>query len=447
LRTPLACGLYTVATELTSWGAPEAAVRRPSDSFQMVGGAGAGSCVSAAGAAPDATRFEAGTVDPSAGTYSPFALKLARDDGSAPLRSIDTTLPAGLLARLTGVASCPDTALAGAAARSARSEQAAPSCPAASRVGSLNVAAGAGPTPLNLSGAAYLAGPYRGAPLSLATVTPALAGPVDLGTVVLRTALNIDARSTRVHAVSDPFPATLRGIPVDLRSVALSLDALGFTRNPTSCNPLAFSGAAHSQSARFQVGDCGRLAFKPKLTLALKGSAKQGGHPTLQATLGNSDKGNQANLAAAAVLLPKALRLDKARLGRSSAYGSVKLATPLLSGQLQGPLYLRRSTAKAPLQLLADLHGAVDVALRGQLEQTKRGALRASFEDLPDAPISKLTLELKGGKQGLLQNAANLCAAAPRATALLDAQSGQSVEQRPLLATRCKPKKKGRASR
>jgi hypothetical protein len=446
LRTPLACGTYKVAAELTPWGAPEAAPRQKTDSFQMVGGAGAGSCVKDAGAAPVASHFEAGTVDPSAGTYSPFTLKLSRADGTAPLRQVDTTLPAGLLARLTGLAPCSDADLAAAAARSARSELAAPSCPAGARVGSLNVAAGSGPTPLNLPGSAYLAGPYRGAPLSLATVTPALAGPFDLGTVVLRTALYVDPQSTRVHAVSDPLPEALRGIPLDLRSVALNLDAAGFTRNPTSCNALAFSGAAPSQSARFQVGDCGRLAFKPKLELALKGGSKRGAHPALAATLTYPAKGNQASLAAATLLLPKALGFDKAHLSGARAAGSLKLTTPLLSGSLQGPLYVRSAGAKAPPALIADLHGAVDLALRGRLEQTKRGELRVLFEDLPDAPLTKLALELKGGKQGLLRAAANLCAA-PRATALLDAQSGQSVEQKPVLAASgCKAKKQGKGA-
>jgi hypothetical protein len=449
LRTPVACGAYTVAAELTSWGAPETAVRRLTDSFQMAGGAGAGACVKDGAAAPSTSRFEAGTLDPNAGAYSPFTLRLARDDGSAPLRQIDTTLPAGLLASLTGFATCSDGALAAAAAKSAGAERATPSCPGGSRVGTLNVAAGAGPSPLNLHGGAYLAGPYRGAPLSLATITPALAGPFDLGTVVGRTALYVDPRSTRVHAVSDPFPSTLRGIPIDLRSVALNLDAAGFTRNPTSCNALAFSGAGPSQSARFQVGDCARLAFKPKLKLALKGGAKRGAHPALAATLSYPDKGTPANLAAATLLLPKALRLDKTNLRGASAYGSLKLTTPLLPGPLQGALVVRRPSAKAPLELIADLHGAVDVALRGRLEETKRGALRAVFEDLPDAPISKLTLALKGGKRGLLRNAANLCAGAPRASALLDAHSGQSIERRPSLAVPCKAKKKkkGKAGR
>jgi hypothetical protein len=447
LRTPLACGTYTVATEITPWGAPEAAVRRPTDAFQMIGAPGTGSCVKDAAAAPDTSRFEAGTIDPSAGTYSPFVLKLARADGTAPLRPLDTTLPAGLLARLTGVATCPDAALAAAAARSAGSERAAPSCPAASRVGSLNVAAGAGPSPLNLPGSAYLAGPYKGAPLSLATVTPVLAGPFDLGTVIGRTALYVDPASTRVHAVSDPFPATLRGIGLDLRSVALDLDAPGFAKNPTSCNALAFAGGAPSQSARFQVGDCGTLAFKPKLELALKGPTKRGAHPALAATLTYPAKGNPANLAAASLLLPKALGFDKAHLSGARAAGSLKLTTPLLPGPLQGPLYVRSAGAKAPPTLIADLHGAVDVALRGRLEQSKRGELRVVFENLPDAPISKLSLELKGGKQGLLRNAANLCAAAPRALALLDAQSGQSVEGRPTLATGCKAKKQGKATK
>ena len=236
LRTPVTCGTFGVETVLTPWSAPEGALRRPKDAFTIEKGAGAGPCAADAASVPEATRFSAGTLEPSAGTYSPFILKLARPDGSRLLSGIETTLPEGVLAKIAGLSSCSEGALAAAAANTGAAESRSPSCPAASRIGSLDAAAGAGPSPYNLTGAAYLAGPYAGAPLSLALVTPALAGPFDLGTVVTRVALHPDPRTTRVRAVSDPFPATLRSVPLDLRSVTLTLDP-GFAKNPTSCYP------------------------------------------------------------------------------------------------------------------------------------------------------------------------------------------------------------------
>ena len=98
-------------------------------------------------------------------------------------------LPEGLTGKLAGTPYCPESALAAAAAKSGRAELASASCPQASKVGTLDVAAGAGTTPFHVQGAAYLAGPYKGAPLSLAVITPAVAGPFDLGTVVVRAAL------------------------------------------------------------------------------------------------------------------------------------------------------------------------------------------------------------------------------------------------------------------
>jgi hypothetical protein len=464
LKTALACGTYTVETELTPWGAPETATLRPKDTFAITGGAGGGPCPANAGSAPEGSRLEAGTLDPTAGISSPFLLKLARSDGNRLLSGVDTTLPAGLLARIGGIPTCPDAALTAAAGRSGAAEQAAPSCPGASRVGSVDIAAGAGPTPYNLSGGAYFAGPYKGAPFSLAIVTPALAGPFDLGTVVVRVALYVDPSSTRIHAVSDPFPTSLQGIPLDLRSVALTLDAAGFTRNPTSCSPLSFGGA---QAVRFQVGDCGKLAFKPKLEPALKGATKKGAHPGLKVTLGFPAKGNSADAAAAAITLPKALQFDRAHLKgtcpaqlaagacpASSAYGTATAATPLLGAPLSGPVYLRAPASpvnvKAPSgkrlpEVLVDLRGAVEVVLTGRLEATKAGAVRVNFEDLPDAPISKFTLEMAGGKNGLFQAAAGLCSRTGRFTAILDGQNGASTEQSVAPGGSCKKKAKGKA--
>lgn len=432
LRTPSVCATYTVETLLTPTSAPEGAPRRPKDTFTIANGAGAGACPKAAATVPDLSRFSAGSADPSAGIYTPFVLKLTRPDGSLPLGGIDTTLPEGLLAKIAGVPQCSDTALAAAAANSGTAESRSPSCPAASRIGGLAASAGAGPAPYNLTGIAYLAGPYRGAPLSLALITPALAGPFDLGTVVLRVALHVDPQTTRVRATSDPFPASLRGVPLDLRSVALSLDP-GFAKNPTSCYPLEFNGP---QSARFQVGDCRKLAFAPKLDLALKGSTERGAHPALSATLTNPAKRTAANLAALDLFLPRSLRFDKAHVGvAGTVYGQATASTPLLDQPLRGPLTLRYSPTST--QLIVSLHGQTDLTLEGQLRVSKAGAMRVSFDSPPDVPLTKFTLALDGAKKGLFKASRNLCAGPNRATAELTGQNAATYDRRVAIKAAC----------
>ena len=103
-------------------------------------------------------------------------------------------------------------------------------------------------------------------------IVPAVAGPFDLGTVVDRVALNVGEYDARIHAVADPLPTIREGIPLDVRSIELKLDRPNFTLNPTSCEAMAIEGTVSTQAGqsaslnnRFQVGECGRLAFKPKL--------------------------------------------------------------------------------------------------------------------------------------------------------------------------------------
>src|SRR5262249_50090552 len=149
-----------------------------------------------------------------------------------------------------------------------------------------------GPTPYRTSGHAYLAGPYKGAPLSVVAIVPAVAGPFDLGVVVSRIALYLDPETARVRAVSDPLPQALDGVALDLRSVSLRVHRPEFARTPTSCAEKAFEGqvtsplgAAAPISERFQVAGCSSLAFKPKLTARLSGPIHRGGHPSFRAKL------------------------------------------------------------------------------------------------------------------------------------------------------------------
>jgi hypothetical protein len=459
LKTPTGCDTYTTTSSLTPWSAPESGPpATPSDTYAINQGAGGQPC----GAAKNAPSFEAGVADPTAGAYSPFVLNLSRQDGSQGFGDISATLPPGLLAKLAGTPPCSDAALAAAAGKTGAAEQASPSCPAASRIGSVQVAAGAGPQPFHAPGSVYLAGPYKGAPLSLAIVTPAVAGPFDLGTVVVRNAVRLDPDTAQVSAVSDPIPSILAGIPLDIRSVSLRLDKPQFTRTPTSCDPMQVTGSltsllgqAASLTDRFQVGDCPRLGFKPKLKLALKGKVARRSHPSLRATL--TARPGDANIASAQVKLPPSVFLDQAHIGTvctrvqfaaqacpaRAIYGKAVATSPLLDYPVGGPVYLRSSNHKLP-DLVADLRGPasqpIEVALAGKTDAVK-GALRNTFEAVPDVPVTKFSLTLFGGKKGLIIMSDGFCAR-PRATAEFGAQNGKVSDSKPKVAAKCGKHKK-----
>ncbi len=467
LTSPSTCGSYKTTTDLTPWSAPEGKDAAPANFFQVTSGPGGSPCASSEAELANAPAFEAGTAVPIAGSYNPFVLKLSRENGSQRISSIETTLPPGLLGKLAGIPYCSSAAISSASAMGGNAEKAGPSCPLASEVGTVNVGAGSG-TPIHVQGHAYLSGPYKGAPLSLAIITPALAGPFDLGTVVVRTALYVNPETAQVHAVSDPIPTILAGIPLDIRQVALNMNRPSFTLNPTSCDPMKVLGASTSTlgnvatlSSPFQVGACNALPFRPKLAIRLKGKTKRAGHPALRAALTMPPGG--ANIASAQVTLPHSEFLDQAHIGTVctrvqfaagagngeqcpavSIYGHARAITPLLDNPIEGPVYLRSSSHKLP-DLIAALGGQISVDLAGKVDTGKGGGIRNTFEVVPDAPVSKFVLSLKGGDKGLLVNSENVCRKPQHAIADFTAQNGKVSDTTPLISNDCagKGKKKG----
>jgi hypothetical protein len=451
LITPSACGTYAVTTELTPWANPDEPITTTTN-FQVTNGPGGGDCPAGR---PFAPAFTAGTASPLAGAYSPLALRLSRNDGTDRFSGLELTLPEGVTGKLAGIPYCGDAALAAAAAQNqpgqGAGQLASPSCPAASQVGTVTVGAGAGPSPVFVdTGRAYLAGPYKGAPLSMAIVTPAVTGPFDLGNVAIRAALYVDPATARIRVVSDPFPTILHGIPLDLRDIRVSIDRSGFTLNPTSCDESQFAGSALSESGataplgeRFQVGSCTALAFKPKLSLRLSGQTKRDTHPELNAVL--TQKPNQAGIDRLAVTLPPTEFIDNAHLGSpctrpqfaegkcpsKSLLGRARVFTPLLDNPLEGSVYFRANGGEYPLpDVVMDLNGQVRLVLVGHVDAVrKKGSetsrLRTTFDVVPDAPVSRVTLRLFGGKRGLLVNSQNLCAAPRRAKVVMDGQNGK----------------------
>jgi hypothetical protein len=467
IRTPAVCGQYSTTSELTPWsGTPPA---HPHDDYSISQAPGGGTCPTSPGSEPNSPSFDAGTVSPIAGAYSPLVFNLRRADGSQTFSSLSVRTPPGLTGKLAGIASCPDSALAAAAAKPGRQEQASPSCPASSRVGTVDVAAGAGPAPFHTQGTVYLTGPYKGAPLGLAIITPAVAGPFDLGTVVVRTALHVDQNTSQITADSDEIPHILQGIPLDVRSIALQLDRSKFTRNGTSCDPFSISGLEVSTlgqraplAEHFQLGECRALSFKPKLSISLFGGTKRGGHPALRGVVQMPEGG--ANLAKAVVALPHSEFLDQAHIGTvctrvqfaegagngekcpaASIYGQAVVTSPLVDYAFEGPAILRSSSHELPDLVLA-LHGPpsqpIAVNAVGRVDSVK-GGIRTTFDDTPDVPVSKVVLSMQGGAKGLLQNSTNTCKGTHKATVELDGQNGKTADLSPaLLNGKCaKPKR------
>jgi hypothetical protein len=452
LRTPATCGTYSTTSEFGPYSGNPAAT--PKDTYS-ISAAPTGSCTSSEAGQPHAPSFDAGTVTPVAGAFSPFVMNLRRNDGSQQFKSLTVSPPPGLTAKLAGTPECPQAALDAAAAKSGKAELASPSCPAASQVGTVNVAAGAGPAPYNATGRVYLAGPYNGAPLSLAIVTPATAGPFDLGTVVVRTALRINPVTAQITAEADPIPAILQGIPLDVRSVQLRLDRPGFVVNPTSCEPMSIAATATSAlgtpvplSNGFQVGDCAALGFRPRLALHLSGGLGRNAHPAVTVDL--TPRPGDANVAGAAFALPTGELLDVHRVRalcarqltpelcpRDSRLGQARLWSHLLEDSLEGPIYLRVPSARFP-DLVADLRaGRLHFLLHGRTAAAPGGALWVRFTGLPDLPLSRASFTLAGGRQGIFVNSEALCARPRRATVSLSAHNGKRRLLRPKVRARC----------
>jgi hypothetical protein len=461
LASPTTCGAFQTTSDFVPWSTPGTPDRQPTASFNVGSGPNGSGCPLSPAARPFAPTMTARTNPAAAGQSSPFTLHLSRKDGDQEFSGLEVTLPKGLAAKFVGLPYCSDAALAAAAARSGKAEQANPTCPA-SRIGSVTVGAGPGSNPFYTKGNAYLAGPYKGAPMSVAVITPAVAGPFDVGTVVVRNALHVDPETAQARVVSDPFPKIIDGIPLRLRDITVELDRPDFTLNPTSCEAKAITakltgsdGAIANPTNHFQVAGCEKLGFKPNLKLSLKGGTKRSDHPALKATL-TYPKGNYANIAKAVVNLPHSEFLAQNHIKTvctrvqyaakacppGSIYGFVTATTPLLEQPLSGPLYLRSSSNPLP-DLVAALHGQIDIDLVGRID-SKNGGLRTTFDAVPDAPVSKFVLTMQGGKKGLLENSRNLCKSVNRADVKFTAQNGMTANSRPALTNSCKKGKKAK---
>ena len=450
LATPASCGTYQTHYTFTPWSGNAPVVG--DTAMQITSGCNKG------GFSPDLT---AGTLNYSGGKFSPFTMTLTRQDGEANPKTLAVHLPQGLLAKLGGVPLCSDA------------DASTGNCPAGSQVGTVAAATGVGGAPLwipqpgKAPTAVYLAGPYKGAPYSIVAVVPAQAGPFDLGTVVTRAAINVDPTTALATITTDPLPQILEGVPVLYRTIHVDVNRKEFTLNPTSCNEkkiaatvTASNGQVAEPTTPFQVTNCAKLAYSPKLKLSFKGATKRSGNPAVKAVL--TQPANQANTAGATVILPSSEFIDQSHINNpctrvqfnenacppSSILGTVRAITPLLDQPLEGPIYFRSNGGERELpDIVADLHGAIHITLVGfidsvQKKGTEISRVRVRFQNVPDAPVTRFTTSFFGGKKSLIENHVNLCQGTHRAKLVFKAQNGRVYDTKPVVKAQCGKKKR-----
>jgi hypothetical protein len=453
LANPQTCGTATTTGLITPWsgGAPT----EPAGAFEVNEGCGS------QGFSPS---FTAGTSNTAAGAYAPFTLTLKREDREQDVNALSTMLPKGLVAAISHVTQCPEPQAAQGA------------CPASSRIGTTTVGIGSGSGPYYQSGPVYLTGPYHGAPFGLAIVVPAVAGPFNLGNVIVRAAVYVNPLTAQVTTVSDPIPQMIDGVPLRTRTINVTLDAPNFMQNPTNCAPMSITGTANSTlgtqtnvSAPFQATGCRTLAFKPSLaaTTQAKTSKADGASLTFKlvppaegpanATAGSAGAAasEEANIKTTKVELPKQLpsRLSTLQQACSAAQfdsnpagcppasmvGLAVAHTPVLNSPLTGPAYFVSHGNEAFPQLIVVLQGeGITIDLVGDTFISKAGITSSTFKEDPDEPISSFELTLPEGPYSALTTLhpgqTNLCAEKLSAPTEFTAENGAVVKENTSIA-------------
>ncbi len=420
LSTPPLCGAYTTTASFAPWSG-NAPVESKS-TFDITSGPNGTPCASPR---PFQPGFEAGTTSVQAGGYTPLTMTMDRPDADQPLGKLSIVFPPGISAGLEGVKLCGEP------------QAGEGKCGAESQIGTLAASAGLGGNPYPVeTGKVYITGPYKGDPFGVVIVVPAIAGPFNLGTEVVRAKIEVDPTDAHLTVVSDAFPTILDGIPLELQHVNVTINRPGFVFNPTNCEPMKLTGELESTegakanvSTPFQVTNCAALKFKPefKVSTSAHTSRVDGTSLRVNLTLPNAPRGTQANVAKVKVSLPKQLpsplkTLQKACTEKvfaenpsncpvASRVGEAHVSTPVLEGGLSGPAYfVSHGGAKYP-ELIMVLTGedGVTVQVHGETFISKQGITSATFNTVPDVPFSGFELTLPQREYPAITANGNLC--------------------------------------
>ena len=427
LDTPTQCGTYTTNADFTPWSSPFAPDFLTNASFTLSEGPNGTPCPS--NPMPFAPTLTAGATTDQAGGFTSFSMLLQRGDGQQRIEKLQFKAPQGLSGMISQVPLCDEA------------DANAGTCPASSHIGHATVTSGPGPYPLVIPQPGepelpiYLTGPYKGAPFGLSIVTPVLAGPFNLGTVVTRAKIEVDPTTAQITITTGPLPQIVKGVPTDLRSINAVIDRPGFMFNPTNCNPQEFTGTAWGTpppgaagpgatapiSSHFGIGSCRSLQFAPKFTVSVpaKTSKQLGAGLTATVSEPANAMGTQANLTRVKVQLPRQLpsqlkTLQKACLAATfesspescpahSIVGHAVVHTPLLPVPLEGKAYFVSHGGEAFPSLTMVLKGyGVTVDLVGTTFISPSSITSTTFQTVPDVPFTSFTLTLDQGEYAAL---------------------------------------------
>ncbi len=443
LSTPPACGSYTTTTSFTAWtNTTSSPTSEPP--FQITTGTGGGACPPSP--LVFAPSFLAGSTSLQAGGFTPFTLTINRPDGQQPLKSLTLHLPDGVAAVLAGLTPCPEPP--------AGQEWA---CGPESLVGQSTATAGLGGEPVTLPGEAYLTVGYDGAPFGLLVITPAVAGPFNLGNVDVRSKIDVNPATAAVTIESDPFPTFVKGVPAQLKQVNVLIDRPQFTFNPTNCSPMSITGTltggqgtSTPASSPFQVTGCQNLPFAPKLTASAVGHGSKADGTNLNIKVTSAGI-SQANIAKLALQIPKALSsrlstlqkacteqafdVNPASCDLASVIGHAIVHTPVLQSPLIGPAYLVSHGGAEFPDLEFVLQGEGITIVVDAKTNIKNGITYSHLETVPDAPFTSFETELPAGPDSVFtpnvpeRENFSLCKTSLQIPVTITAQNGKTLQQ------------------
>jgi hypothetical protein len=428
LANPATCGRAVTTADFTPWSTP--GLTSEGSLVPGIGDAASASFFGVEGCSnplPFSPEVVAGAVTPQAGQFTSFAFDMSRHDREQYVKGIQLHTPPGLLAMLSSVPLCEEA------------QANAGTCAQTAQIGTTRVASGAGTHPFEIEGAVYLTGPYRGSPFGLSVITHAVAGPFDLGLVVVRARIDVDRERATATITFDSdgphaIPQLVFGVPLRLQRITASIDRPGFMFNPTNCaaqklttTVLGSAGTVASSLSKFAVGGCRSLGFKPQFKVYTSGHTSRVKGASLDTRLSYpaGSFGNDANIARVKVDLPKQLpsrlttlqkacpaqtfEVNPAGCPPESVVGVVRATTPVLPVGLSGPAYFVSHGGQAFPSLIIVLQGdGVRVDLTGTTF-IKGGVTSSTFKTVPDVPVRSFELYLPQGRYSALAAIGNLC--------------------------------------
>jgi len=236
------------------------------------------------------------------------------------------------------------------------------------------------------------------------------------------------------------LPNQLDGIPVAIDGLHLTIfgevDGAPFTRNPTSCSPASSTLTVDSyggstslvKQSSFTPTGCSGLPYSPTIAgTASKDSSDDGMGLSTTITQQYGEADNQSiDLTLPFSASPRLGALANACTDSTPstcpAVGSATVQTPLLSQALDAKVVLVAHQGSIPtLAILLPQPFGIELDATPILTGN---AVQALVSNIPDLPISSLTLKLPGGPSSLFRAGVHLCSSPQTFSGAFTAWSG-----------------------